>query len=67
MTIYTKLFTPSVCQALAKDLVRVDEFDGKLTVTFRHLTIREIDLHTRSSTAVLLRGEGQSEKLSTMS
>lgn len=43
-----------VCEALAKERVRVDEFDGKLTVTFRHLTIREIDLHTRSSTAVLL-------------
>lgn len=43
-----------VCEALAKERVRVDEFDGKLAVTFRHLTIREIDLHTRSSTAVLL-------------
>lgn len=43
-----------VCEALAKERVRVDEFDDKLTVTFRHLTIREIDLHTRSSTAVLL-------------
>jgi transposase InsO family protein len=43
-----------VCEALAKERVRVDEFDGKLTVTFRDLTIREIDLHTRSSTAVLL-------------
>jgi hypothetical protein len=49
-----------VCQALAKELVRVDEFDGKLTVTFRHLTLREVDLHSRSSTAVLLRGQGQS-------
>ena len=43
-----------VCQALIKERVRVDEFDGKLTVTFRHLTVREIDLQTRSSTAVLL-------------
>ena len=43
-----------VCEALAKERVRVDEFDGKLAVTFRHLTIREIDLRTRSSTAVLL-------------
>ena len=43
-----------VCEALAKERVRVDEFDDKLTVTYRHLTIREIDLHTRSSTAVLL-------------
>jgi transposase InsO family protein len=56
-----------VCQALRKELVRVDEFDGKLTVTFRHLTIREIDLHTLRSTAVLLRGQGQSGKVLPMS
>jgi transposase InsO family protein len=56
-----------VCQALTKELVRIDEFDDKLIVTFRHLTIREIDLHTRSSTAVLLRGAAQSEKVSRMS
>jgi len=43
-----------ICEALAKQWVRVDEFDHKLTVTFRHLTIREIDLETKSSTAVLL-------------
>jgi hypothetical protein len=43
-----------ICEALAKQWVRVDEFDNKLTVTFRHLTIREIDLETKSSTAVLL-------------
>ena len=48
-----------VCEALAKQWVRVDEFDNKLTVTFRHLTIREIDLQTKSSTAVLLPSEGQ--------
>jgi hypothetical protein len=33
-----------------------------LTVTFRHLTIREIDLHTRRSTLVLLRGAAESAK-----
>jgi transposase InsO family protein len=44
-----------VCEALAKERVRLDEFDDKITVTFRHLTIREIDLQTRRSTAVLLR------------
>jgi transposase InsO family protein len=48
-----------ICEALAKQWVRVDEFDNKLTVTFRHLTIREIDLQTKSSTAVLLPSEGQ--------
>jgi transposase InsO family protein len=47
-----------ICEALAKQWVRVDEFDHKLTVTFRHLTIREIDLQTRSSTAVLLPSPG---------
>jgi transposase InsO family protein len=43
-----------ICEALAKELVRLDELDHKLIVTFRHLTIREIDLRTGSSTAVLL-------------
>ena len=43
-----------ICEALAKQWVRVDELDHKLTVTFRHLTIREIDLEAKSSTAVLL-------------
>jgi transposase InsO family protein len=47
-----------ICEALAKQWVRVDEIDHKLTVTFRHLTIREIDLQTRSSTAVLLPSGG---------
>lgn len=47
-----------ICEALAKQWVRVDEFDNKLTVTFRHLTIREIDLQTKSSTAVLLPSVG---------
>jgi len=46
-----------VCEALAKERVRIDEFDGRLTVTFRHLTIREINLQNRSSTAVLLRSK----------
>jgi len=43
-----------ICKALAKEWVRLDEFDNKLTVTFRNLTIREIDLQTGSSTMVLL-------------
>ena len=46
-----------VCKALAKEWVRLDEFDHKLTVTFRELTIREIDLQTKSSTRVLLSSE----------
>lgn len=43
-----------VSEALAHERVRLDEFDGRVTVTFRHLTIREVDLRTRSNTAVLL-------------
>ena len=43
-----------VCEALALERVRVDELDGKLLVTFRHMTVREIELRTGKSTAVLL-------------
>lgn len=43
-----------VSEALACERVRVDELDGKLLVTFRHLTVREIDVRTGKSTAVLL-------------
>ncbi|HEY3039606.1 MAG TPA: hypothetical protein VGJ66_12785, partial [Pyrinomonadaceae bacterium] len=43
-----------VCEALASERVRVDEFDDQLTVTFRHLTIRQIDLRNRESRPVLL-------------
>ena len=47
-----------ICEALAKEWVRLDQLDKKLVVTFRHLTIREINLQTGSSTAVLLPSEG---------
>jgi hypothetical protein len=43
-----------VSEALAREHVRVDELDGKLLVTFRHMTVREIEVHTGKSTAVLL-------------
>ena len=43
-----------VSEALATELVRVDELEGKLLVTFRHMTVREIELHTGKSRAVLL-------------
>jgi len=43
-----------VSEALATERVRVDELDGKLLVTFRHMTIREIEVRTGKSTAVLL-------------
>jgi transposase InsO family protein len=35
------------CEALADDLVGVQEFDGKLLVSYRHMPIREIDLRTK--------------------
>lgn len=43
-----------VSEALASECVRVDELDGKLLVTFRHMTVREIEVRTGKSTAVLL-------------
>lgn len=43
-----------VSEALATERVRVDELDGQLLVTFRHMTVREIELRTGKSTAVLL-------------
>lgn len=52
--LYYRQQTYFVSEALASERVRVDELEGKLLVTFRHLTIREIDLRTGESTAVLL-------------
>lgn len=43
-----------VSEALATERVRVDELDGKLLVTFRHMTVREIEVRTGKSTALLL-------------
>ena len=43
-----------VSEALAHEAVRLDELEDKLVVTFRHLTVREINVRTGSSTAVLL-------------
>jgi transposase InsO family protein len=45
-----------VSEALAGERVRVDELDGKLLVTFRHLTVREIEIKSRKSRAVVLPG-----------
>lgn len=52
--LYYRQHTYFVSEALASERVRVDELAGKLLVTFRHLTVREIDLRTGESTAVLL-------------
>jgi transposase InsO family protein len=38
-----------VCEALAGKRVRVEPFDGKLLVSYRHMYIREIDLQRRIS------------------
>lgn len=38
-----------VCEALAGERVRVEAFDGKLLVSYRHMFIREIDLQRRTS------------------
>jgi len=38
-----------VCEALAGQRVRVEEFDGKVLVSYRHMYIREIDLRRRIS------------------
>lgn len=42
------------CEALAKERVRVDEIEDRLIVTFRHMTIREINLSSGKSIAVVL-------------
>jgi transposase InsO family protein len=52
--LYYQQQTYFVSEALAAERVRVDELDGKLLVTFRHLTVREIELASGKSTAVLL-------------
>lgn len=43
-----------VSEALASEQVRVDELDGKLWVTFRHLIVREIEISSGKSIAVVL-------------
>lgn len=49
-----------VCQALAKQRVRIESFDGKLLVSYRHMYIREIDLTTgRSRPLVVARGQAK--------
>lgn len=46
-----------VSEALGSEWVRIDELDGKLLVTFRHMTVREIEVRTGKSTAVVLRAK----------
>ncbi len=52
--LYYRQQTYFVSEALASERVRVDELDGKLLVTFRHMTVREIELRSGKSSAVML-------------
>lgn len=52
--LYYRGQTYFVSEALATERVRIDELDGKLLVTFRHMTVREIEVRTGRSKAVLL-------------
>jgi hypothetical protein len=52
--LYYQQQTYFVSEALAAEWIRIDELEGKLLVTFRHMTVREIELSTGQSTAVLL-------------
>ena len=48
-----------ICGALAEQRVRVEWFDGKLLVSYRHMYIREVDLQRRCSRALVVeRGRG---------
>ena len=52
--LYYRQQTYFISEALASERVRLDELEGKLLITFRHMTVREIELRTGRSTAVLL-------------
>lgn len=52
--LYYRQATYFVSEALAAERVRVDELEGRLLVTYRHMTVREIDLRTGTSKAVML-------------
>jgi hypothetical protein len=43
-----------VCGALADQRVRVERFDGKLLVSYRHMYVREIDPERRKSRALVV-------------
>ena len=53
-----------VCEALAAEDVGVQEFDGKLLVSYRQMLIREVDLRTKHSSPLVRPAEGD---VSTMS
>jgi transposase InsO family protein len=43
-----------ICEALAGQRVRVERFDGKLLVSYRHMYIREVDLERGCSRALVV-------------
>jgi transposase InsO family protein len=43
-----------VCEALGGQQVRVERFDGKLLVSYRHMYIREIDLQRNTTQALVV-------------
>ena len=43
-----------VCEALTGRWVRVERFDGKLLVSYRHMYIREIDLQRGTTQALVV-------------
>jgi hypothetical protein len=47
-----------ICEALAGQRVRVERFDGKLLVSYRHMYIREVDLE-RGCSRALVRERGR--------
>lgn len=48
-----------VCQALARQRVRVERFDGKLLISYRHMYIREIELATGRSRPLVVERSSQ--------
>jgi hypothetical protein len=50
-----------VCGALAGQHVRVERFDGKLLVSYRHMYIREVDLQRRCTRALVLARDRRAE------
>lgn len=51
-----------VCEALAGQRARVERFDGKLLVSYRHMYVREVDLERRCSRALVVARDSRAEK-----
>jgi transposase InsO family protein len=52
-----------VCEALSGQQVRVERFDGKLLVSYRHMYIREIDLQRNTTQALVVARKYRSSEL----